>query len=47
MVLFPIYFVLAKAGERPHLDETIRIISIALFTLMTALFAAHFSIAMS
>jgi hypothetical protein len=47
MVLFPIYFVLAKAGERPYVDETIRTISIALFTLMTALFAAHFSIAMS
>jgi hypothetical protein len=47
MVLFPIYFVLAKAGERPYVDETIRTISISLFTLMTALFAAHFSIAMS
>jgi len=47
MVLFPMYLVLAEAGERPYVDETIRTISIALFTLMTALFAAHFSIAMS
>ena len=47
MVLFPIYLVLAKAGERPYVDETIRTISIALLTLMTALFVAHFSIAMS
>jgi Mannosyltransferase (PIG-V) len=47
MVLFPIYFILARAGERPYVDETIRTISIALLCLMTALFAAHFSIALS
>ena len=47
MVLFPIYFVLAKAGNRPHVDEAIRTVSIALFTLMTALFLTHFSLAMS
>ena len=47
MVLFPIYFVLAKAGNRPHVDEAIRTVSIALFTLMTALFLMHFSLAMS
>src|SRR4030095_5471510 len=39
MVLFPIYFVLAEAGERSYVDETIRTISIALFAVMTALFA--------
>lgn len=47
MVLFPIYLVLAKAGERPQIDEAIRIVSIALFCLMTALFAAHFSMALA
>jgi len=47
MALFPIYFVLAEAGERPYVDETIRTVSIALFVLMTALFVAHFSLAMS
>jgi len=47
MVLFPMFLVLGKAGERPRTDETIRTISIALFCLMTALFAAHFSMAMA
>lgn len=47
MVLFPIYIVLAVAGERPRVDEVIRTISIALMCLMTALFAAHFSIALA
>jgi len=47
MVLFPIYFVLAKAGNRPHVDEAIRTVSIALFILMTVLFLTHFSLAMS
>ena len=47
MVLFPIYFVLAKAGNRPHVDEAIRTVSIALLILMTALFLTHFSLAMS
>lgn len=47
MVLFPMYLVLATAGERARIDETIRTISIALFCLMTALFAAHFSMALA
>lgn len=47
MVLFPMFLVLAKAGERPRVDQTIRTISIALLCLMTVLFAAHFSIALS
>ena len=47
MVLFPMFLVLARAGERARIDETIRTISIALFCLMTALFAAHFSIALA
>lgn len=47
MVLFPMYLVLAKAGERPHVDETIRAGSIALLCLMTGLLSAHFSMALS
>jgi hypothetical protein len=47
MVLFPIYFVLAKAGNRPTVDEAVRTVSIALLSLMTALFLTHFSLAMS
>ena len=47
MVLFPMFLVLARAGERARIDETIRTISIALFCLMTALFAAHFSMALA
>lgn len=47
MVLFPMFIVLAIAGERPRVDETIRAVSLALLCLMTALFAAHFSIALA
>jgi hypothetical protein len=47
MVLFPMYLVLAQAGERPHVDETIRAGSIALLCLMTGLLSAHFSMALS
>lgn len=47
MVLFPMFLVLATAGERPRVDQAIRAISVALLCLMTALFAAHFSMALS
>lgn len=48
MVLFPVYLVLAAACEgRPRLDETLRFVSLALLCLLTALFAAHFSAALS
>ena len=47
MVVFPVYIVLAHAGRRHYVDQTIRIIFVALLTLMTALFAAHFALALS
>jgi hypothetical protein len=46
--IFPIFMVLAQAGGRSaRVDQTIRAIFICLLGLMSALFAAHFSIAMS
>jgi hypothetical protein len=47
LVVFPIFMVLAMAGRRDRVDQLIRAVSLALLSLMTALFAAHFSIAMS
>ncbi|MCA1574881.1 MAG: hypothetical protein LC770_10160 [Acidobacteria bacterium] len=47
MVLFPMYIVLAAAGEPRRVDEVIRTVSVALLSLMTALFAAYFSFALS
>lgn len=47
MVLFPVYMVLATAGRRPRVDEIIRFAFVALFAVMLALFAAHFSLAMA
>ncbi len=48
MVLFPVFMVLARlAGVRPRLDQTIRAVSLVLLALLTALFAARFTIAMS
>ena len=47
MVLFPMYFVLAAAGERGRVDEVIQTASVALLCLMTALFAAYFSFVLS
>ncbi len=47
MVLFPMYIVLAAVGERRRVDELIRTVSVALLSLMTALFAAHFSFVLS
>jgi len=47
MVVFPAYMVLARAGRRERVDQLIRAIFLVLFALMTALFAAHFTIALS
>lgn len=46
MVIFPVFMVLAVAGRRSKLDQTIRAVFIALLSLMAALFAARFSFAM-
>jgi hypothetical protein len=47
MVLFPVFMVLAVAGKRRRVDEVIRTIFVGLLCLMTALFAAHFTMALS
>lgn len=47
LTIFPVFMVLAEWGRHPLVDQTIRTVFIALLGLMTALFAAHFSIAMS
>ncbi len=47
MVVFPIFMVLAVAGGRPRVDQTIRAVFIILFGLLTAMFAAHFTVALS
>lgn len=48
MVVFPAFFVLAAATRtRPRLDLTLRLASLALLALMTALFVGHFSIALA
>jgi hypothetical protein len=47
MVVFPAFMVLAVAGRRVWVDQLIRGVSLALLSLMAAMFAAHFSIALS
>lgn len=47
MVVFPIFIVLAIWGRHPRVDQLIRTAFVTLLALMSALFAAHFSIAMS
>ena len=47
MVVFPVFMALALPGRRPKLDQLIRAVSLVLFALMTALFAAHFTLALS
>jgi hypothetical protein len=47
MVVFPVYVVLATWGRRAKVDQLIRAVFVALFALMTALFAAHFTLALS
>jgi len=47
MVVFPVYMVLATLGRRAKFDQLIRAVFLVLFALMTALFAAHFTLALS
>jgi hypothetical protein len=47
MVVFPVFIVLGLCGRDPRVDQLIRAAFIFLLGLMSALFAAHFSIAMS
>lgn len=47
MVVFPVYIVLATWGRRAKVDQLIRAVFVAMFALMTALFAAHFTLALS
>jgi hypothetical protein len=47
VVLFPIVLVLAVAGRRPLVDQTIRVVFITLLGLMTMLFAMHFTLALA
>lgn len=47
MVVFPTFLVLATWGRNKSVDTFVRTVSLVLLSLMTALFAAHFSIAMS
>jgi hypothetical protein len=47
MVLFPIFMVLALAGRRDKVDQLIRVVFTVLFALMSALYAAHFTFALS
>lgn len=47
MVVFPVYMVLATWGRRAKVDQLIRAIFLVLFGLMTAMFAAHFTLALS
>lgn len=47
MVVFPTFMVLGAWGQNSRFDTVIRTLSLALLSLMSALFAAHFSIALS
>jgi len=47
MVVFPIYLVLATWTNRPKVNQMVFAIFVVLFGLMTALFAAHFTLALS
>lgn len=47
MVVFPVFIVLAVWGRNARVDQLIRAALVVLLGLMSALFAAHFSIAMS
>jgi small-conductance mechanosensitive channel len=46
-VCFPIFIALGDTGRSARLDQTIRIVFITLFVLMTALFAARFTMALA
>ena len=47
MVVFPLFIILAWWGRNPRVDQFIRAVFIVLLGLMSALFAAHVSTAMS
>jgi hypothetical protein len=47
MVVFPVYIVLARLGRHAKLDQLIRVTFLVLFGLMTAMFAAHFTLVLS
>jgi Gpi18-like mannosyltransferase len=47
VTIFPVFMVLAQWGRQPLVDQTIRTVFIVLLALMSALFAANFSIALS
>lgn len=47
MVVFPVYMVLATWGRRAKVDQLIRAIFLVLFALMTVMFAAHYTLALS
>jgi len=47
MVVFPVFMVLATWGRRGKIDRMIFAILVVLFGLMSALFAAHFTLALS
>ena len=47
MVVFPAFMVLATWGKNPAFDTAVRTVSLVLLTLMSALFAAHFSVALA
>jgi mannosyltransferase PIG-V len=47
MVVFPVYLVLATWTARPKVNQMVFAIFVTLFGLMTALFAAHFTMALS
>ena len=47
MVIFPVYMVLATLGRRAKFDQMIRAVFLVFLALMTAMFAAHFTLALS
>lgn len=47
LTIFPAFIMLALAGRSPRVDQTIRAILLALLGIMTALFAVHFTTALS
>jgi hypothetical protein len=47
MVVFPVYLVLGIWGRRARFDQAIRAVLLVLFALMSALFASHFTLALS
>ncbi len=47
VVLFPVFMALSVAGRHERFDEVYRVVSLVLFSLMLALFAAHYNVAMA